>query len=102
MPEKDPCTDITYDNGIKELYECHCCLHLVCLYYLNEHVQITKQNKRQLDSFRNEVNTVVNTLRLIVREKLLIIECEQNLIEPTKKILDVSSNSIDELQNIFE
>ncbi|CAF4071275.1 unnamed protein product [Rotaria sp. Silwood2] len=103
MPEIGSCTDITCDDEIKELYECHCCLRLVCLYHLNGHVEITKQNKqRQLYNLRNELNTVVNTLKLIVEEKLLTIEREQNLIEQAKKFLDVPSSSIDELQNIFE
>ncbi|CAF1243495.1 unnamed protein product, partial [Rotaria sordida] len=102
MPEKGPCTDVTCDNEIKELYECHCCLRLVCLYHLNKHVEITKENKQRLDNHRNELNTVIYTLTLIVEEKLLIIEREQNLIQQAKKILDGSSSSIDELQNIFE
>ncbi|CAF4087448.1 unnamed protein product [Rotaria sp. Silwood2] len=102
MPEKGSCTDITCDNEIKELYECHCCLRFVCLYHLNEHVEITKQNTRRLDNLRSELNTVINTLKLIAGEKLLIIEREQNLIEQAKNILDVPSSSIDELQNIFE
>ncbi|CAF0773721.1 unnamed protein product [Rotaria sp. Silwood1] len=54
------------------------------------------------DNLRNELNTVVNTLKLIVEEKLLTIEYEQNLIEQAKKFLDILSSSIDELQNIFE
>ncbi|CAF3158205.1 unnamed protein product, partial [Rotaria sp. Silwood2] len=84
------------------LYECHCCLRLVCLNHLNEHVQITKQNRQRFDSLRNGLNTIVNTLKQIVKEKLLTIEREQNLIEQGSKILDVSSSSIDELESIFE
>ncbi|CAF4100485.1 unnamed protein product [Rotaria sp. Silwood2] len=102
MPEIGSCTDITCDNEIKELYECHCCLRLVCLYHLNEHVEITKQNKQQLDDLRNELNTVINTLQLIVEEKFLTIEREQNLIEQAKTFLDISSTSIDDLQRVFE
>ncbi|CAF3809695.1 unnamed protein product [Rotaria sordida] len=103
MPEIGSCTDITCDDEIKELYECHCCSRLVCLYHLNGHVEIIKQNKRQqIYSIRNELNTVVNTLKQIIEEKLLTIEYEQNLIEQAKKILDVSNSSIDELQNIYE
>ncbi|CAF1327633.1 unnamed protein product [Rotaria sordida] len=103
MPEIGQCTHITCDNEIKELYKCHCCLRLICLYHLNIHAEITKQNNnRRLDNLRNELNTVVNTLKLIVEEKLLTIEHEQNLIKQAKKFLDISSSSIDELQNIFE
>ncbi|CAF3696042.1 unnamed protein product [Rotaria sp. Silwood1] len=102
MPEKGSCTDITCDNEIKELYECHCCLRLVCFYHLSEHIEIVKENKQQLDSLRNELNTVVYTLKLIIEEKLSIIEREQNLTEQVKKILDESSSSIDELKNMFE
>ncbi|CAF3858016.1 unnamed protein product [Rotaria sp. Silwood1] len=47
MLEKGPCTDITCNNEIKELYECHCCLHLICLYHLNKHVEIRKENNKQ-------------------------------------------------------
>ncbi|CAF3996139.1 unnamed protein product [Rotaria sordida] len=102
MPEIGSCTDITCDDELKELYECHCCLHPVCLYHLNEHVQITKQNKQQTDGLRKELNTIVNTLQLIVEEKLSTIEREQNLIEQAKKILDISNSSMDELENVFE
>ncbi|CAF1213137.1 unnamed protein product [Rotaria sordida] len=103
MPEIGQCTHITCDDEIKELYKCHCCLHLICLYHLNIHAEITKQNNnRRLDNLRNELNTVINTLKLIVEEKLLTIEHEQNLIEQAKKFLDIPSSSIDELQNIFE
>ncbi|CAF3647684.1 unnamed protein product [Rotaria sordida] len=102
MPEIGSCTDITCDDELKQLYECHCCLHPVCLYHLNEHVQITKQNKQQTDGLRKELNTIVNTLQLIVEEKLSTIEREQNLIEQAKKILDISNSSMDELENVFE
>ncbi|CAF4337403.1 unnamed protein product, partial [Rotaria sp. Silwood2] len=75
------CTDITCNDEIKELYECHCCLRLVCLNHLIEHIEITKQNKRRLDSVHNELNTVITTLTLIAEKKLLTIGREQNLIE---------------------
>ncbi|CAF4828594.1 unnamed protein product, partial [Rotaria sp. Silwood2] len=61
MPEIGSCTDITCDDEIKELYECHCCLRLVCFKHLAEYIEITKQNKRQLDNLRNELNTVITT-----------------------------------------
>ncbi|CAF4192723.1 unnamed protein product [Rotaria sordida] len=102
MTEKGSCTDITCDDEIKELYHCHCCLRLVCLTHLIRHVEITKQNKQRLDSLRNELNTVINTLKLIVEEKLITIKREQNLIEQANKFLDAPNSSIDELQNIFE
>ncbi|CAF3904693.1 unnamed protein product [Rotaria sp. Silwood1] len=86
MPEKGSCTDITCDNEIKELYECHCCLRLVCFYHLSEHIEIVKENKQQLDSLRNELNTVVYTLKLIIEEKLSIIEREQNLTEQDEHV----------------
>ncbi|CAF4276793.1 unnamed protein product, partial [Rotaria sordida] len=90
-----PCTDLTCDNEIKELYECHCCLRLVCFYHLSKHIEIVKENKQRLDNLRNELNTVVYTLKLI-------IEREQNLVEQAKKIFDEPSSSIDELKNIIE
>ncbi|CAF3661088.1 unnamed protein product [Rotaria sp. Silwood1] len=102
MPEIGSCTDETCDDELKELYECHCCLHLVCLYHLNGHVEIIKKNKQQIDKLRNKLNTIINTLQLIINEKLSTIKYEQNLIEQTKQILDVSSSSIDELEDIFE
>ncbi|CAF4811533.1 unnamed protein product [Rotaria magnacalcarata] len=73
-----------------------------CLNHLNEHVEIKKQNKRQLDNLRNESNTAINGLKLIVEEKLLIIGREQYLIEQAKQILDVPTSSIDELQNLLD
>ncbi|CAF1429737.1 unnamed protein product [Rotaria sordida] len=102
MPQIGSCTDITCDDELKELYECHCCLRLVCLYHLNGHVEITKQNKHRTDRLCKELNTIVNTLQLIIDEKLSTIKCEHNLIEQAKKILDISNSSIDELEDIFE
>ncbi|CAF1269372.1 unnamed protein product [Rotaria sp. Silwood1] len=96
------CTDITCDNSIKELYKCHCCLQVVCLNHLIEHVEITKQNKQRLDNVRYELNTIITTLKSIVESKLSTIEREQNLIEQGKRLLDASNSSIDEIQNIFE
>ncbi|CAF3611663.1 unnamed protein product [Rotaria sp. Silwood1] len=87
MFDMSSCTDITCDDAIKELYE----------------FEITKQNKRRLDNVRDELNTVIATLALIVEpKKLLTIEGEQNLIEQAKRFLDVPNSSIDEIQNIFE
>ncbi|CAF1358880.1 unnamed protein product [Rotaria sordida] len=102
MPKIGSCTDRTCDGKMKELYECHCCSRRVCLYHLNEHVEIIKQNKQRTESLRQELNTIVNTLQLSIDEKLSIIKSEQNLIEQAKKILDVSSSSIDELEDIVE
>ncbi|CAF4023420.1 unnamed protein product, partial [Rotaria sordida] len=76
-------------------YDCHCCLRLVCFYHLSKHIEIVKENKQRLDNLRNELNTVVCTLKLI-------IEREQNLVEQAKKIFDEPSSSIDELKNIIE
>ncbi|CAF4249025.1 unnamed protein product [Rotaria sp. Silwood2] len=73
MPEIGSCTDIACNDEIKELYECHCCLRLVCLNHLIQHVEITKQNKQRLNSVRDELNTVITTLTLIVETKLLTI-----------------------------
>ncbi|CAF1297260.1 unnamed protein product [Rotaria sp. Silwood1] len=78
MPQNGSCTDITCDNEIKELYECHC-----CLYHLIEHVEIAKTIE-------------------ILEEKQLTIEREQNLLEQAKQFLDESNISIDKLDNIFE
>ncbi|CAF4750405.1 unnamed protein product [Rotaria sp. Silwood1] len=102
MSEKGTCTDITCDDEIKELYQCHCCLQLVCLTHLIQHVEIRKQYKQRLDSLRNELNTGVNTLNLIVEEKLFIIKREQNMIEQAKQLLNISNSTMDELQNSFE
>ncbi|CAF3631076.1 unnamed protein product [Rotaria sp. Silwood1] len=78
MFDMSSCTDITCDDAIKELYEC---------YY----------------NVRDELNTVIATLALIVEpKKLMTIEGEQNLIEQAKRFLDVPNSSIDEIQNIFE
>ncbi|CAF2376383.1 unnamed protein product [Rotaria sp. Silwood2] len=101
MPEIGSCTDVTCNEEIKDLYECHCCLRLVCLNHLIEHVEITKQNKKRLHMLGNELNTVITTLELIIEEKLVNIEREEKLIEGAKKI-DVLNSSTDEIQNILE
>ncbi|CAF4639429.1 unnamed protein product, partial [Rotaria sp. Silwood2] len=96
------CADITCNNSTKELYKCHCCLQLVCLNHLIEHVEIIKQNKQRLDNVRHELNTIITTLKSTVESKLSAIEREQNLIEQGKRFLHASNSSIDEIQNIFE
>ncbi|CAF3745088.1 unnamed protein product, partial [Rotaria sordida] len=83
MSEKNLCTDITCDDTIKELYQ-------------------SKQNRQQLNYLRNELNTVINKLKLIVEEKLLTIKHEQNLIEQVKQFLNTPNSTIEELQNSFE
>ncbi|CAF3702046.1 unnamed protein product [Rotaria sp. Silwood1] len=102
MFEKGPYTDINCDSEIKELYQCYCCLQLVCLTHLIQHVEIRKENKQRLDNLCNELNTVINTLNLNVEEKLFIIKREQNLIEQAKRLLNASDSTIDALQNSFE
>ncbi|CAF4333107.1 unnamed protein product [Rotaria sp. Silwood2] len=102
MPKNGSCTDVTCNNEIKELYECHCCLRLVCLCHLNKHVEIEKKSKQRSDSLRNELNTIVNTLKEILEEKQLTIEREQHLIEQAKQFLGEPNISIDELQSILE
>ncbi|CAF1208686.1 unnamed protein product [Rotaria sp. Silwood1] len=102
MPEVGSCTDITCDNEIKELYQCHCCLRPVCLTHLIAHVEITKQNKQRFDSLRSELNAVINILKPIVEEKLLIIKGEQHLIEQAKTIFDASNSSMEEDHHVNE
>ncbi|CAF1023181.1 unnamed protein product [Rotaria sordida] len=102
MFELGLCTDITCNDEMKELFECYCCLRLVCLTHLITHLEVKKQNKQQLDDIRNQLNIVKNKLKLIVEEKLLTIKCEQNLIEQAERFLDMPSSSFDELQNLFE
>ncbi|CAF1233268.1 unnamed protein product [Rotaria sordida] len=77
-------------------------LQLVCLTHLIQHVEIAKQNRQQLNYLRNELNTVINKLKLIVEEKLLTIKHEQNLIEQVKQFLNTPNSTIEELQNSFE
>ncbi|CAF4039910.1 unnamed protein product [Rotaria sordida] len=102
MPINSSCTDITCDDEIKELYECHCCLRLVCLNHLIEHVEIAKKTKQRLNSLCSELNTMVNIFKQIVEEKRLTIEREQNLIEQAKQFLNEPDISIEKLENIFE
>ncbi|CAF1065037.1 unnamed protein product [Adineta steineri] len=102
MPADGLCTDLTCDKEIKHLYECHCCLSLICFHHLSEHVQVTQRNKERLVSLRNELKTVVGTLIVIVEKKSLNIEREKNLTEQAQKLLDVENGSIDEVQIIFE
>ncbi|CAF3390816.1 unnamed protein product [Rotaria sp. Silwood1] len=102
MPQIGSCTDLTCDEEIKDLYECHCCSCLVCLNHLIEHVETAKQHKKRLHSLSNELNIVTTTFKLIIEEKQATIEREENLIEEANKFLDVSNCSIDEIQNILE
>ncbi|CAF1065017.1 unnamed protein product [Adineta steineri] len=88
MPADGLCTDLTCDKEIKHLYECHCCLSLICFQHLSEHVEAAQRNKERLVSLRNELKTDVGTLI--------------NLTEQAQKLLDVENGSIDEVQIIFE
>ncbi|CAF3668035.1 unnamed protein product [Adineta steineri] len=102
MPADGLCADLTCDKEIKQLYECHCCSRLICLNHLIEHVQATQRNKERFNSLRNDLKTVVGTLKVIIEKKLLNIEREKNLIERAQKLLGVENGSIDEVQTIFE
>ncbi|CAF4432979.1 unnamed protein product [Adineta steineri] len=102
MPADGLCASLTCDKEIKHLYECHCCSSLICFHHLSEHVQVTQRNKERLDSLRNELKTVVGTLKVIIEKKLLNIEREKSLIERAQRLLGVENGSIDEVQIIFE
>ncbi|CAF1327320.1 unnamed protein product [Rotaria sp. Silwood1] len=101
MPQLGACADEKCDDKIKELYECHCCLRLVCLSHLNTHLEIRKQTQ-ELDNIRNELYTAKNQLKSIVEEQMLIIKHKQDLITQAEQCLDASNSSLDELRNLVE
>ncbi|CAF1354311.1 unnamed protein product [Rotaria sp. Silwood1] len=101
MPQLGACVDAKCDDKIKELYECHCCLQLVCLSHLNTHLEIRKQTQ-ELDDIRNELHLAKNKLKSIVEEQMLVIQHNQDLITQAEQCLDVSNSSLDELRNLVE
>lgn len=102
MPQSGSCADPTCDNEIKDLYECHCCLRLICLNHLIEHVETVKGHKARVDGIRHELITLIKTLELIIENKLCDIERERKLIEQAKHSLELSNYSIDQMQTIFD
>jgi hypothetical protein len=101
MPQTGICTDLTCNNELTELYECHCCNWLICLKHLLEHVQVSKRDKQiQLERLRNELVSISYTLELIVENKLHEIEREKQLIHQAKVILDKSECTVEEIEAV--
>jgi hypothetical protein len=109
MPKRGLCTDLTCDQEIKPLYECHCCSWFICFNHLNEHVQKAKNKERLvtlknelITGLKNELITLTDTLEIMIRKQLLVIEREKQLIKQAKQLLGGQSYSIDVLTTISE
>lgn len=99
MPQTGYCTDLTCSKELTELYECHCCSWLVCLKHLLEHIEIAQRDKKQkLDGLKNELETALSSLEMIVEKKVREIEQEKQLIDQAKTIFNKTDNSPEEIQ----
>ena len=99
MPEIGSCTDIECDDELKELYECHCCLKLICFKHLQEHVE---NEKTKFNNLSNMLKNISISLKLNIENKLKIIEKEKQLLERVNHLLDGQFHSIIEMENILK
>ena len=95
MPEIGSCTDITCDDELKELYECHCCLRLICFNHLTEHVEIEKQMKEKFHFLVKELRTKTDSIQLSIENRLSIIEREKKFIEREKNFIEQANHFLD-------
>lgn len=101
MPKTGHCADVTCEQDLTELYECHCCNWLICLKHLLQHVEVSNREKQaQLDVFRNDLISLSFTLEVIVERKLREIEHEKQLMDQAKAIINNSTCTIEEIQSI--
>ncbi|CAF3849650.1 unnamed protein product [Rotaria sp. Silwood1] len=67
IPEIGSCTDITCDNEIKELYQCHCCLRLVCLTHLieqaNKFLDVSNSSIDETQNIFEQINQAITLNR---------------------------------------
>ncbi|CAF1429520.1 unnamed protein product [Rotaria sp. Silwood1] len=83
MPEIGSCTDITCDNEIKELYQCHCCLRLVCLTHLieqaNKFLDVSNSSIDETQNIFEQINQAITLNRSDVAEEVEILENIQRI-----------------------
>lgn len=103
MPHMGLCKDLKCDKEkTKELYECHCCSDLICFNHLMEHVEIAKKNQEKFDCLCEELRRISSSLKLIIENKLIIIEREKKLIEQANHLLNGQIYSIMNIENILQ
>ncbi|CAF3902796.1 unnamed protein product [Rotaria sp. Silwood1] len=83
IPEIGSCTDITCDNEIKELYQCHCCLRLVCLTHLieqaNKFLDVSNSSIDETQNIFEQINQAITLNRSDVAEEVEILENIQRI-----------------------
>jgi len=80
---------------MKPLYECHCCLRLICFNHLTEHVEIETQTKEKFYSLAKELQTKMDSIQLSIENRLSIIERETILIEREKIFIKQANHLLD-------
>jgi len=102
MPQIGLCNDLKCDKESKQLYECHCCLHLVCFNHLIEHVEITKRDQEEFNRLSQQLSTDTTALQLIIEKKLIDIEREKKLIQLANHFLNIEICPIDQIESIVK
>jgi hypothetical protein len=95
MPQNGLCTDSNCLKEMKPLYECHCCLRLICFNHLIEHVEIEKQMKEKFHFLVKELRTKTDSIQLSIENRLSIIERETKFIEREKKFIEQANHLLD-------
>jgi len=95
MPQHGLCTDSNCLKEMKPLYECHCCLRLICFNHLTEHVEIEKQTKEKFHLLTKELKIKTDSIQLSIENRSLIIEREMKLIEREKKFIEQANHLLD-------
>ena len=99
MPSIGSCQCVECDNQMKPLYECHCCLKLICFKHLQEHVE---NEKTKFNNLSNMLKNISISLKLNIENKLKIIEKEKQLLERVNHLLDGQFHSIIEMENVLK
>jgi hypothetical protein len=95
MPQSGLCADSNCLKEMKPLYECHCCLRLICFNHLSEHVEIEKQTKEKFHLLAKELRTKTDLIQLSIENRLSIIERETKCIEREKKFIEQANHLLD-------
>ena len=109
MPLSGVCADSRCDEGVKRLYECHCCLQLICLNHLNEHDEKEKEIQEKCHCLIEQLrmksdlirSSIANRLKIIERETIFI-ERERQFFERANQFLDGQSYPIADIEQILE
>ena len=97
MPQSGFCVDSRCAKEIRRLYECHCCLRLICLTHLNEH-----EEKEKVFSLTQQLRTKIDFIESTISNRLKLIEREREFVQQANRFLDGRTYSIAEIEKILQ